>query len=136
MADPAVVSIVKARLSASITGLSILDTINARPPLPSDVERKFVSIEHNHADVQRITLGQPAQYREAGGIYVVCQTAAGKGTAVANTLAETVRGLFFEYALDHFRVLAAKSALVFENDDGNFFTLKVPVEYEFDFFKP
>jgi hypothetical protein len=134
MADPAVESLTKARL-ATLAGITILETLNARPAVPTDLARKYLSIEHDHCDVQRITLGQPAQYRESGSLFVVCQTASGSGQAAANALAEAVRGLFFEYATNHFRVLAVKSAIVFEVDNGNFFALRVPIQYQFDFFK-
>lgn len=135
MADPTVVAIVKARL-LTLSGITFLETLNARPNLPTSIDRKFITIEADYADVDRITLGQPAMYREIGGLYVVCQTASGKGLTVANALAEMARGLFFDYAVGYFRVTAAKAAVSFENDDGNWFTLKVPVQYVFDFFKP
>lgn len=135
MADPAVIAIAKARLLGGLTGVAFLQTLNERSTLATASDRKYTSLEHNFSETERITLGQPAMYRESGSFYVVCQTPAGRGVVLANTLAETVRGLFFEYAVDHFRVLAAKSATIFEPDDGNWFTAKVPIEYQFDFFK-
>lgn len=133
MSDPVVIALVKSRLEAILAvDEPVLETINARPRLTP----KFVSIERDYSAVDRVTLSSPlTQFRETGTISIVVNVQSGTGTAVAEELAERVRDAFHNYASGQFQVMTVGSAVVFEPDDGNYFQMKVPVQYMFDFFK-
>jgi hypothetical protein len=134
MADPTVVSIVEARLVPGLDPVTepYITVLNTRPPGLPNVH---VSIERDYSSVDRVTLGRPAQFRETGSITVVVNVRAGIGDYDASILSEKIRNLFHNYYLEHFRVTVVGSAAVFDPDDGNFFQTKIPVQYEFDFFK-
>lgn len=74
-------------------------------------------------------------YRERGLLHVNVNVRSGIGDTSARTLAETVRDLFHNYAVGHLRVESVDSAYAVNPDDGNFFQIKVPVHYQYDFFK-
>ena len=133
MADPAVVALVKARLAdvPAMPPLPILETLNVRPTALPDA---FLTIEHDHSETTRITLGIPTQFREDGALNILVHVRAGIGDTDAFTIAELVRSIFHNYMVGHFRVLQAKSAVITQPDDGNFFEAKVPLDYQYDFF--
>jgi hypothetical protein len=129
--DPAVSVIAKARLQ-TLVGITFFDTFNTRATLATP----YTSIEQDYSTTQRITLGQPARYRELGSFVVVIGVQSGLGLTQATTISEQVRNLFFEYISGLFSVLSVGSIIAVAPDDGNYFQVKVPVEYQFDFFKP
>lgn len=132
MSDPTAVACVRSRLAAMVSATPVLETLNVRPERLPDV---FLTIERDHSLVSRITLGTPTLFREVGAINVVVHTRSGIGDTDAGVLAEEVRDLFHNYAVGHFQVLTVGSAAVFLPDEGNFFEVKVLVEYQLDFFK-
>lgn len=132
MSDPTAVSVVRTRLADLTSATPVLETLNVRPSSLPDV---FLTIERDHSLVSRITLGTPTLFREIGAINVVAHTRSGIGDTDAGVLAEEVRDLFHNYAVSHFQVLTVGSAVVFLPDEGNFFEVKVLVEYQLDFFK-
>ena len=131
MSDPVVINAFKAILAT--TGAPFVDTLNVRP---ATLPNTFSTLERDHAEVARITIGTPAQFRESGVLQIVVHVRAGLGDGPAQMLAEQIRDAFHDYAAGNLFVLAVGSATVFEPDDGNFFEMKVPVHYQYDFFKP
>ena len=132
MSDPIVTTIFKTRLG-SLADVPCIDVLNVRPATLPDV---FTSVERDHSTTSRITLGTPTQFREEGVINVVVHVRAGQGSAAAEALTEQVRDLFHNYSVGNLQVYTVDSGVVISPDDGNFFELKVPVGYMFDFFKP
>lgn len=135
MSDPVVVNVFRDRLQmlgGSPTTVPYVDTLNTRPPKLPDL---FVGLERDFSSVQRITLGTPTQFRETGTLFVVISVRAGTGIDVAQTLCEEARDLFHNYAVEQFRVTVVDSATPIDPDEGNFFQLKFPVQYTYDFFK-
>ena len=134
MSDPAVIEIFKTRL-LTLPSVPLLPTLNLRPvpPFPD----QFLTLKRDFATVQRISIGPSpnSQFREEGTLVVSVTVKSGIGDALANTIAESVRDLFFDYHFNHFRVTVVESAVVGLADEGNYFQLDVPVRYQFDFFK-
>ena len=130
MSDPLVVAVFEARLALLAPGVPYLRTLNIRPP---DLPDAYVSLERDYATVDRITIGVPTLFREQGSLSVVVNTRAGTGVTPGDTIAEQVRALFHNFNQDHLHVQTVGSAVVFDPDDGSFFQLKVPVQYQFDF---
>lgn len=130
MSDPIVIAAFRARLETLTT--PFVQTLNERP---SSLPTLYTSLERDYCEVERITLGVPSQFRETGTLTVVVAQRSGLGYTAAETLAEEVRALFHNYSLVHLQVLTVGSPTVFEADEGNYFLMKVPVRYMFDFFK-
>lgn len=130
MADPVVTDAFASRLGTLST--PYVDTLNARPATLPNI---YTSIEVENSVVDRITIGSPAMFRESGTIAVKVNVRSGGGDSSAETLAETVRDLFHNYAVGHFRVETVGSAVPLSPDEGNYFQLRVPVVYQYDFFK-
>lgn len=135
MADPAVVTIFKARLAAQLPAVPLIATLNIRPTPPVPVP--FLTLKHDFAPVSRITIGPSpnSQFREEGTLIVAVATNSGGGEEDAQTVAEQVRAAFFNYFYNHFRVTTVDSAIPGLPDEGNYFQLDVPVHYQFDFFR-
>lgn len=134
MSDIAVITIVKARLTTLLPATPILDTINVRPgTLPA----QFLTVKREFSSVDRISIGPSpnTQFRETGTLTIRVTVQSGIGTDTAEALAEQVRDLFHNYAVTQFRVLVVDSPSVIDPDDGNWFQLEVPVQYQYDFFK-
>lgn len=131
MSDPLVIAAFEVLLTAA--PIPYVDTLNLRPATLPD---QYVSLERDHSTVIRVTLGLPAMFRENGVLSILVSVRSGYGSTSAGGLAEQVRDLFHDCTVGHFRVLSVGSAFVISPDDGNYFQLKIPVEYEFDFFKP
>lgn len=131
MSDPFVVAAFKVVLST--TSAPFVDTLNTRP---ASLPETFSTLERDHAEVSRVTLGTPAMFREVGVLQIVVHVRSGIGDSAAQVLAEEVRDAFHNYALGYLQVQEVASAVVFAPDDGNYFELKIPVTYLFDFFKP
>lgn len=132
MSDPTAVALVRARLADLASATPVLETLNIRP---ASLPNAFLTLERDHSLVSRITLGTPTLFREVGAINVVVHTRSGIGDTDAGVLAEEVRSLFHNYAVGHFQVLTVGSAAIFLPDEGNFFEVKVLVEYQLDFFR-
>jgi len=134
MSDPLVIAAFTVRLSSVLDPVTepLIETINVRPNLPP----VYVSIERDYSAVERITLSMPlTQFREYGSLSIVVTTPAGVGTTDAEVLAEKIRDAFHNYAAGFLHIESVGSAAVVEPDDGNYFQMKVPVQYQFDFFK-
>lgn len=132
MADTAVVQLFEARLELGSPSIPFLQTLNERPSALANV---WTSIEQDHSNVERIGLGVPSAFREIGSIIVVIHVRAGTGVDAARSYVDAIRDMFHNYAVDHFRVTTVGSEFTVDPDDGSFFQLKFPVEYNFDFFK-
>lgn len=132
MSDVQVIDAFKARLAT--TSSPFRDTLNQRP---STIPDTFTSLERDQSTVKRITIGTPAMFREDGVLCVIVHTRAGLGDASAQTAAEEVRDAFHNYFVGQLQILEVHSPRP-ETDDaeGNFFRVRVPVQYQFDFFKP
>lgn len=131
MSDPIVVAAFKAVLAT--TSAPYVETLNVRP---ASLPNTFSTLERDHSEVLRITIGTPTQFRETGVLQVVVHVRAGLGDDSAQTLAEEIRDAFHNYAVGYLSVLEVSSATIFAPDDGNFFEVKIPISYMFDFFKP
>lgn len=130
MSDPAVVAIIRARLETLST--PFVQTLNARP---TSLPNVYTSIDRDYCEVSRVTLGSPAMFREIGSISPVAHVRSGTGYDSLDTLAIEIRDLFHNYDLLHFRVTTVGSPITFEPDEGNFLQMRIPVFYQFDFFK-
>lgn len=139
MSHPQVLADFKARVVGLMTldsppiAVPLLETLNIRPSSAPD---KFITLERDHSYTSRITLGVPTQFREMGIISIVVHVRSGIGADAADILAEQVCDLFHNFSVGYLQVLTVGSAVFVNPDDGNFFELKVPVDYMFDFFKP
>lgn len=134
MSDPVVVNLFRERLT-SLSGsptVPYIDTLNVRPGVLPEV---FIGLEREFSSVNRITLGTPTQFRESGTLVVVINVKSGTGIELAQALSEEARDLFHNYAVGHFRVTNVDSSTPIAPDEGNYFQLKFPVQYDFDFFK-
>lgn len=134
MSDPVVIDIFRNRLSTlpSSPMVPYIDTLNVRPASLPDT---FIGLERDISSVARVNIGRPAQFREIGTLLVVVSVRAGAGIEAAADISEMVRDAFHDYALLHFQVLVVDSATPVAPDDGSYFQFKVPVQYQFDFFK-
>lgn len=133
MADPLVKVIIESRLATVLDpDEPLIATLNQRPSILPPVH---VSLEHDYSAVDRITIGRPALFREDGVMLIVVNTPSGKGDSVSETLVSKIRDAFHNYYIEHFRVLNVDSAVIPEPDNGNFFQVKISVQYQFDFFK-
>jgi hypothetical protein len=130
MSDPVVIGIFETRLDA--LDVEYLDTLNKRP---SQLPDQYISLERDFSSVERITIGQPSMWRELGSLTVVVNVRSGTGSATAATIGELARNLFFDYKQGHLYVITVGSGTVLDPDDGGFFQMKFPVQYQFDFFK-
>lgn len=130
MSDPAVIAIFEARLGTLAT--PFVDTLNKRPASLPD---EYTSLDRDFSSVERVTIGQPSQWRELGSLTVVVNVRAGTGSEGAGTIGELARDLFFDYSSGHFFVTSVGSGAVLDPDDGGYFQLRFPVQYQFDFFK-
>lgn len=138
MSHPQALAYFKAQLSGLMTldsppvSVPLIETLNVRAPSMPD---KFVTLERDYSTTSRITLGVPTQFREEGIVNIVVHVRSGIGADAADILAEQVRDLFHNFSVGYLQVLTVGSAVFVNPDDGNFFELKVPVDYIFDFFK-
>jgi hypothetical protein len=138
MSDPVVVAAFEARLA--LASEDYVDTLNVRPATLPDLH---TTLERDFASLEALTIGRPTFWRETGTLTVVCAARAGTGTTDVEALAEEVRDLFHNYdlyagsggAATYLRVLTAGSPAVLDPDDGSFFQLRVPVQYQFDFYR-
>lgn len=110
-----------------------VDTLNSRPETRPDI---YLSLDRDYATTYRVTLGPPSMFREQGTLQVVVTVRSGIGSSAAGTLATAAQTLFQDWVAlsGNLRIISAHSGAVFDPDDGNHFQMKVPVEYQYDFF--
>ena len=132
MSDVIVVSAFETRLGTLTT--PYVKTLNKRPP---SLPQTYTSLERDFAVVERVTIGGSpnSQFRETGTLTVVVNVRSGVGVDQADTVAEEVRNLFHNFSTGHLQVMKVDSPVVFDPDDGSYFQLRIPVQYQFDFFK-
>lgn len=134
MSDPIVIAAFEDRIQTNLPlGVEYVRTLNVRPPKLPDL---FVSLERDYSAVDRITLSMPlTQFRELGSLTVAVNVRSGQGVSEAEITAEQIRNLFHNFNVDHLHIQTVGSAAVIAPDDGNFFQVRFPVVYQFDFFK-
>jgi len=112
--------------------IPFIQTVNTR--VAGALPAEWTTLEFENTRTERITIGQTnILYRETGTFNVVIHVRSGIGLSRANILASEIGVLFRDYAVGYLRVVSVQSGTIFQPDEGNFFQVRVPVDYQFDF---
>lgn len=123
------------RLSSDAAMPPYIETVNSRPVQTPKADSEWMTAEYDYSGIDRITIGSPALYREQGTVTVVGMVPSGSGLDRAMELAERIRDLFWGYYTESIRIDEVGSGVVYKPDSGNFFLIRVPVPYVFDFYR-
>lgn len=135
MAQPSVIAEIETVLEAA--AIPYLDTINTRPTaINPTLTPEWTTLELDISNVDRISLGRTgARFREEGSVTIVVNTRSGEGKQRGYELSEEIRSLFWEYSSGFLRIIRVSSGVIYQPEDGNWFQVRIPIDYQFDFTK-
>lgn len=130
-----VVDAVEGRLAAEWSKCPVFG-INEQGQTPDDAS-SFIQVSYPVANGEQLTVGAPGEniYRESGTFRLVVMAERGAGVVEGLAWADELAALFRGKEFGGVQTFAPSSPSIDDrNDEGNYFSLSVAVEYQADIF--